>query len=277
MKLYQFILATGLVLFLSSCIYFENGLNVVNSHSLPEKQVTLDSIAFGPHLLLDTLLTDSTTHFPQQNLLENSLKKMFGQVENIRKSQSDSAWTSLKKNWNTFRINHLNTEGLPVFRPDGPESAELTSPELNRDWANLNIQLLKLSGEVQFGDALEKMLYKSKEFVFTARMLKSVIYTRVDDEIYINIFGNSSMTYEHTTGGKVKIWQETQFPNSNQVVIKFDCDDLRFMDIYIRIPEWAVNPTVTHGNVKYVPYAGQYCEVSRKWKKGDEITVVLNN
>jgi hypothetical protein len=277
MKFYQFIVATGLVLILSSCIYFENGLNVVNSHSLPEKQVTLDSVVFSAHILTDSVFADTTTQFPQQNVLESSLNKMFGQVAYLGKSPSDTAWTSLTKNWNTFRINHLNSEGLPVFRYDGPESAELRSPELNRHWANLNIHLLKLSGEVRFGDALEKMLYQSKVPVFTTKMLKSVIYTRVDDQIYVNIFGDSSMLYNHTTGGKVKIWQETAFPNSNEVLIKFDCDDIRYMDIYIRIPEWAKNPTVTHGNVKYVPYPGQYCEVSRKWKKGDEITVVLNN
>lgn len=277
MKFNKIILSAGLALILSSCIYFENGLNVVNSNSIPEKQVTLDGVVFGPHIFADTVLTDTTTHFQQQNLLENSLKKMFGQVERISKNQSDTVWTSLIKSWNAFRINHVNTNGLPVFKANGAESSELDSPEVNRDWANLNIQLLKLSGEVRFGDALEKMLYESKVPVFTKEMLKSVIYTRVDDQIYVNIFGNSSMTYEHTTGGKVKIWQETDFPNSNQVLIKFDCDDIRFIDIYIRIPEWAINPTVTHGNVKYVPYAGQYCEVSRKWKKGDEISVVLNN
>lgn len=277
MKFHQIIFSAGLVLVMSSCIYFENGLNVVNSQSIPEKQVTIDSIAFAPHLMADTVLNDSTTNIPRRKDLGNELKKMFGQLEHIRKSQSDTAWTALTKNWNNFRKADLNTDGLPVFKTGGPESAGLFSPEVNRDWANLNIQLLKFSGEVEFGDALEKMLYESKEPVFTAKMLKSIIYTRVDDQIFVNIFGNSSMVYNHTTGGKVKIWQETAFPNSNEVLIKIDCDDILFMDIYIRIPEWAKNPTVTHGNVKYVPYAGQYCEVSRKWKRGDVITIELNN
>lgn len=276
MRVYQIILSAGVAMALSSCIYFENGLSVVDSHSLPEKQITLDPV-FNPHLLADTLTPDTAAHYPQQVVLEKSLKKILSRVDQINKTQSDSSWTSLMKSWNDFRINDLNSSGLPALKTGGPESADFNSPEVDRDWVNLNIRLLKLSGDVKFGDALEKILYQSKSPVFTAEMLKSVIYTRVDDQIYVNIFGNSSMTYEHTTGGTVKIWQETDFPKGNQVLIQFDCDDTRFMDIYVRIPEWAVNPTVTHGNVKYVPYPGQYCEVSRKWKKGDVITVVLNN
>jgi DUF1680 family protein len=49
------------------------------------------------------------------------------------------------------------------------------------------------------------------------------------------------------------------------------------MDVFIRIPSWAVNPTVTHGNVKYVAHPGEYCEVYRKWNNGDQIKVELKN
>ena len=142
MKFKQIILTAGLAWMLNSCIYFENGLNVVNSHSIPEKQVTLDSVVFKPHLLVDTLAADTTTHFQQQNLLEKKLQQMFQQVELISKSQSDSAWKSLTKNWNTFRINHLNLKGLPVFNISDTGSVALNSPEVSRDWAELNMRLL---------------------------------------------------------------------------------------------------------------------------------------
>jgi len=228
-----------------------------------------------PHLQVDSLVTDFTEALPEQNLLQKKLDKMLARTNRIGKTKSDSLWTALSSTWEDFRKNDLDSAGLPFVKANNASGASVISPKLNRDWVDLNIRLLKLSGEVRFGDALEKILYQSKVPVYTEKMLKSVIYTRVDDQIFVNLFGSSSMNYQHTTGGNVKIIQETKFPENQEVTIKIECGDLRFMDVYIRIPSWAQNPTVMHGNVKYVPYPGQYCLVSRKWKTGDEIQVVL--
>jgi DUF1680 family protein len=56
-----------------------------------------------------------------------------------------------------------------------------------------------------------------------------------------------------------------------------ETNDARYLDVYIRIPEWAVNPTVAHGNVKYVAHPGEYCQISRKWKDKDEFFIILKN
>ena len=276
MKLKQIALIAGLAWALTSCLYFERGLNAINSESLPEKQITLGN-ALMQRLRADSPVTDSTEELPEQNILQKKLDKMLARVNRIDKNKSDSLWTALSQSWEDFRKNDLDSAGLPFAKANNPHGASVISPKLNRAWIDLNIRLLKLSGEVRFGDALEKILYQSKVPVYTEEMLKSVIFTRVDDQIFVNLFGSSSMNYQHTTGGNVKIIQETKFPENQNITIKIECNDLRFMDVYIRIPSWAKNPTVMHGNVKYVPYPGQYCLVSRKWKTGDEIQVVLRN
>ncbi len=150
-------------------------------------------------------------------------------------------------------------------------------PEAIQKWAELNVALVKLSGEVRFGDAIEKMIHGPENRFISERLLKSVIYTHVDDQIFINIIGSSSMDYQHTTGGNVRLIQGTNYPGNDVMTLKTECSDLRYMDIFIRIPSWAVNPTVTHGNVKYVAQPGEYCQISKKWKAGVEIRVVLKN
>ena len=83
--------------------------------------------------------------------------------------------------------------------------------------------------------------------------------------------------HHHTTGGTVKLTQRTDFPRSNIVTLTCETNDARYLDVFIRIPEWAVNPTVAHGNVKYVAHPGEYCQISRKWKDKDEFYIILKN
>jgi hypothetical protein len=200
---------------------------------------------------------------------------MSANARNVRKTRSDSAWISLSASWEDFRKNHIGPDGLPVFQADSLTDSQ--SKSISGKWAELNVSLLKLSGEVQFGDALEKMLYKSKVPVLSDKILKSVIYTYIDDQIFVNLIGSSNVNHHHTTGGTIKLIQKTDYPESNEITLKCECNDVRYLDLFIRIPAWAVNPTVTHGNVKYVPHPGEYCQISRKFNDGDEIQVRLKN
>jgi DUF1680 family protein len=187
---------------------------------------------------------------------------MIAESDRVKKSESDSSWTSLISKWEDFRKNTTGIEGIPAAFGK---------------WAELNVRLLKFSGENRFADVLEKMLYESKKPVLSEKLLKSIIYTRIYDQVFVNIIGSSSVSYSHTTGGTVKLIQQTDYPEGNEMILKCECGDVRFMDVYIRIPSWAVNPTVTHGNVKYVARPGEYCEISRKWENGDEVKVILKN
>lgn len=274
MKFTHLIAIAGIALFLQACGNDMNRLNVVDSESFSEKEITLDD-RITRHLLADSLLPEPEIVLLEPNSFLKNLNEMISLSENIRKNQSDSSWIALSASWRDFRKNNVRPDGMPVIQSSTlPDSATIMSL---LKWAELNINLLKFSGEVRFGDALEKLLYESKVAVLTKKILKSVIYTHIDDQIFINIIGSSSMNYQHTTGGIVKLIQETDYPAGNEMTLKCECGDIRFMDVFIRIPSWAINPTVTHGNVKYVARPGEYCEISRKWQNGDEIRVVLMN
>ena len=265
MKFSTFIFAGGIAWTLSSCLGFENGLNAINSVSLPEKNITLGS-SLMKYLLTDSLIADSIVNIQESNQVQKKMDEMLELTDRISKTKSDKTWSELSSKWNDFNMDEV-----------GKVKQISSTEKLSREWANINIRLLKLSGEVRFADVLEKMIYESKVPILTEKMIQSIIFTRVDDQVFVNLIGPSEMNYQHTTGGNIKIIQKTDFPANQEMTILIECDDKRFMAIYIRIPEWAVNPTVNHGNVKYVPYPGQFCEVSRMWNNGDEIKVTLKN
>lgn len=265
-KLIVFILVTS---FLFACGNDGNRLTVINFGSFAEKQITLD----GP--VMQRLSVGSEKDLQNQTPLQVKIDEMIFKAKNIRKTKSDSAWITLSASWEDFRKNHIGPDGLPVFQADSLTDSQ--SKSIYRKWAELNVSLLKLSGEVKFGDALEKILYKSKVPVLSEKFLKSVIYTYIDDQIFVNLIGSSSLNHYHTTGGTIKLIQKTDYPNGNEMTLKCECNDVRYLDLFIRIPAWAVNPTVALGNVKYVPHPGEYCQISRKWNDGDEIQVRLRN
>lgn len=274
MKLTLLLVSTWMVLIFSSCQMDSDSLSAINSESFHEKQIQL---YFQPPQLAvhDSMLTLSQG----QNLVIRELDDMLSMAEQIPQSHSDSLWRTLTSKWNEFNTNYFGVERNPYSKNDSLDNSinNRIFPEATLKWAQLNSDLVKLSGEVRFSDALEILLYDTKEVVFPEKLLKSVIFTHIADKIFINIIGPSSMDYQHTTGGNVKLIQETNYPQTKEMTLVCECNDLRYMDVFIRIPSWAVNPSVSHGNVKYVARPGEYSQISKKWKTGDVIKVIFRN
>jgi hypothetical protein len=254
----------GIAVFLISCGRSENGLNAINSGSFSETNITLDDA------VSQRLLSDSVMNTSGQSPISIKLDESILAIEKLRKTQSDSLWNVVSDSWYDF-----GKDGFSILSTDSMSNSDASA--IAGKWVELNIQLLKLSGEVRFGDAVENLLYKNQSPVLTEKQLKSIIYTHIDDQIFINVIGSSSLTHQHTTGGTIKLIQKTDYPNSNEMTLKCESNDVRYLDVFIRIPEWAINPTVSYGNVKYVAHPGEYCQVSRKWHDGDEFRIVLKN
>lgn len=262
MKRIKFLLVV--VVFLCSCQNQDDGLDVLNSVSFPEGDISVDNS------LAQRLLAANTDNGSTQGSQSQSLEKLISQAASLQKTPSDTAWKSLLASWDDFRTKLWKNEGL---KTDTASGLNLISGK----WAGLSIRLLKLSGDARFGDEMEDLLYRAPTPVLTEQQLKSVIFTHIDDRIFINVLASSGVVHHHTTGGNIKLVQQAKFPENDEMTLKCETGDVRFVSVFIRIPNRAINPTVTHGNVKYVARRGQYCEISRKWKAGDEINVRLKN
>lgn len=155
-------------------------------------------------------------------------------------------------------------------------SFETLSTEDLIHWRALNDSLLKYTGSLCFADELEKLFYNSQNSEVTNQQaVKSVVYTRRYDRIYVNLFGNSTLDFDHTTGGTMRLVQETDYPFDGKIRFWVETNDTRYMDLFIRIPQWTRYASVTAKGVKYPTYPGEYTEVATKWKQGDTIEVVL--
>lgn len=253
-----FTLTVATVLFVG-CSQNIKSFDPVDSLSFPENQVVIQP------QLAERLLPDSAVIESHWGILSGKVDEVQALADDFQKNPSDSAWQTIIKKW---------TDLIPLSEAEKDSISPVSSLQ---KWAKLNMALLKISGDIKFADALDNLVYNEPVPVLTVAILKSFIYTHVDDQIFVNFFGDSELTHHHTTGGTMKFSQQTTYPDGNEIHLLVEGDDTRFMDVFIRIPEWAVNPTVNHGNVKYVAHPAEYCEISRKWKTGDEIVIRLKN
>lgn len=113
--------------------------------------------------------------------------------------------------------------------------------------------------------------------VRTIAQANSYAYASTENGVYCNLYGANHLHTKASNGSEVHITQETDYPWDGLIKLKFDKAPEKAYTVYLRIPEWSDNATVTingkEENIK--AEAGTYAEVKRVWKKGDEIALNL--
>lgn len=150
-----------------------------------------------------------------------------------------------------------------------------------KSWIEITGFLLEITANAMYAQELESIVYQdgSRFSVDEIREIENhltpFVFTKNVDHIYVNLFGNSTVKNEHTLKGAVEITQETDFSESGKVQIKFKMENKRYIELNIRIPEWAEGATVIEKGVKYVAVPGAYCLIARKWKEGDFVEITF--
>ena len=149
------------------------------------------------------------------------------------------------------------------------------------DWIEITGFLLEITGKELYAQELENVVYQSSA-TFSEAELRQIeklivpwIFTKNVDHIHVNLFVNATVKYNHTLKGAVEITQESNFAESGKVQIKFKMEQKRYIELFVRIPEWADGATVVEKGVKYVAIPGSYSQITRKWSTGDFVEVKL--
>ncbi len=150
-----------------------------------------------------------------------------------------------------------------------------------KQWIGITGFLLEITGNTAYAEELEETIYQSAS-LFTESEFREIeknvtpwIFTKDVDHIYVNLFANATIKYKHSMKGAVEITQETNYPESGKILLKFKMEEKRYIELFIRIPEWAEGATVTEWKVKYVAIPGSYSQILRKWSDGDFVEIKL--
>jgi DUF1680 family protein len=99
-----------------------------------------------------------------------------------------------------------------------------------------------------------------------------------EDGLWVHLYGGSYVETELLNGSRVALVQETDYPWSGEVRLRFEKADGEFA-LHVRIPEWADEATVSVNGIaaEAAPTTahGTYVAARRRWKAGDEVRVSL--
>jgi len=176
-------------------------------------------------------------------------------------------------------------------------------------WMQLTQYLLELTGDVKYGDAIEKLLFNH---VFAAQtsdgdgiryhtppngfkpdgyyhgpdcctasghrlisLLPYFIYGQNQNDIYLNQYVDSDAEL-NIEKNKVNIQIETRYPESDHIKIKILLQRPVKFNLHLRMPDWCSSPSVSvKGGILNNVTPGTYLNLDRLWQNEDVIELVL--
>ncbi len=180
-------------------------------------------------------------------------------------------------------------------------------------WIKLGQQLLRLTGEAKYADAIEQTWYNSLLGAMYPDGADWAKYTPLEGQrleggeqcgmglnccvasgprglftlpltavmsemngICVNFFAEGNYKLQTPDQKKLEVEQQTDYPVSGNVTLKLSLPKAEQMKVRIRIPQWSKNTTLDVNGQQAEVVAGEYTELTRTWKSGDVINLSLD-
>ena len=167
---------------------------------------------------------------------------------------------------------------------------------------------LRLEGDSRFGDVMERAIYNA---LFAAQSpdgrkiryyspftgprvyfdldtyccpnnyrriiaeLPGMIYYRSDQGVMVNLYTESTATIELDKDVSVRLRQETDYPNSGQVVLHVTPSQAAEFSLQLRIPRWCSQATVSINGGETQTVAPSFHALQRRWESGDRVELTM--
>jgi DUF1680 family protein len=270
----------------------------------------------GPKVLA-TLLREKRVDKTANGKAYEMLSNLVGICELYRAAGDEKLLRAVRNAWQDIVDNHLYVTGSASagehFRGDhelpNGVGANICETCVTVTWMQLNLQLLRLTGEAKYGDEFERSLYNHLAAAQSPRGDDWCYYTplegrkrydkqitcchssgprgmalapqaayfcghdRGSDTLLVNTLETSRATMK--LGGKsVTIEQSSEFPRQGRSVISVHVADEASFGVKIRLPEWAVPAEVAiEGKWFKANAAGWVCLPVRSWKDRDRFSI----
>lgn len=244
-----------------------------------------------------------------------------GLLELYRLTGKSEYKEAVEKTWENIRQTEINItgSGASVECWFGGKNLQTIPVEhyqetcVTATWIKLSQQLLKLTGEAKYADAIEQSFYNAllgamkpdgsdwaKYSPLAGERLQGSeqcgmglnccvasgprglftlpLTTVMSDKkgVQVNFFVDGTYHLQTPGAQSMEVIQQTDYPVSGNVSLKFLLPKNEDLCVRIRIPAWSLQSSLTVNGkpVKVVP--GQYAEIRRTWKSGDTVNLVLD-
>jgi len=245
-----------------------------------------------------------------------------GLLELYRLTGNAKYRTAVEKTWQNIFDTEINVAGsgsgvecwfggkhLQTMHVDHYQETCVTAT-----WIKLSQQLLRLTGEVKYVDAIEQTYYNAligsmytngsdwaKYSPLAGQRLRGSeqcgmglnccvasgprgLFTlpltaimKEKDGINVNFFINGSFRLLTPKGKPIEIIQQTEYPVSDNISLKVVLPNEEQLIVRIRIPLWSQHSILTiNGQPVENVLPGKFAEISRVWKSGDMINLAVD-
>jgi len=245
-----------------------------------------------------------------------------GLLELYRLTGNEEYREAVEKTWQNIRDTEINIAGSGSAMECWFGGKELqTLPILHYQetcvtatWIKLSQQLLRLTGEAKYADAIEQTYYNALLGSMKPDGSDWAKYTPLSGQrmegseqcgmglnccvasgprglftfpltsvmsggngIQVNFFAEGIYSLSTPGKQKIEVIQETDYPASGNIQIKIILEKPEDMEFRVRIPEWS-KQTVLSVNGEQVSgiKAGQNAAIRREWKSGDVVGLELD-
>ncbi len=261
----------------------------------------------GP-AILKTLLTEKQVNKTANGKAYEMLSNLVGLCELARVTGDRDMLQAVLNAWQDIVDKRLYITGSASqwehFQTDhelrNDTAAHIGETCVTVTWIQLNLQLLRLTGEAKFGDELERAFYNHLAAAqhpqghdwcyYTAleghkpydkgitcchssgprgmALVPQSSYLASRDALLVSTFETSSATLE-LGGQRVTVEQKSRFPRQGESVLTLRLAKPATFAVKIRAPAWAAPVTVESAGVQ----SGWAVLPAREWKDGDRIAV----
>ena len=261
----------------------------------------------GPHIISSLMQTGSVFRTANAKAYE-MLSNLVGLTELYRLTGDTRFLTPVKLAWQDISDHHLYISGTSSssehFRDDNQlpadEKAEVGEGCVTVTWIQLNLELLRLTGEAKYSDQLERSVFNQLLAAQDSQNGDICYFTPLNGRkkgspgisccvsseprgiamIPLTAWGEreGGIAIEQYAPGHVSttladIASETTFPWSGHVVYTVNPKAGKAFSVYLRVPSWTHGYTATVGGKNYSGHPGEYLEIARRWMRGDRIDV----
>ncbi len=250
-------------------------------------------------------LAESPIAFGESASPHERISTLVGLVELYRITGDASYYRTAVAAWRNLRDTRLS---LSAMLTSTGQEATIPDPCVVVSWMQLTLDLLRLTGEAQYGEELERIVYNQlfaaqdpkTGAVFTSVPLKgskkvadtkdecapseaqgisllpSAAWGRYGNGIAIVLYGAARGTFQLRRRGAVQLYAEATYPETGEILLHVDpAHNIQF-PLRLRVPEWTNNFTVDIAGSHLIGKRGEFLTISRQWKRGDTVKIAID-
>ncbi len=238
--------------------------------------------------------------------LSGTLSSLTGLADLYRLTGDKAYLYPALRSWKTLAGNYLLLTGAPTEDASSPIDNCTTVA-----WMQLTLALLRITGETQYGQHLERTIYNqvlsaqdvqtggiaaeaalagkknfsSKLLVSNSRRLLSeaeglalipqAVWGRYANGVLINMYTAGRATVQLRRKGLIQIYSEGAFPETGELLLHVEPSHNIQFSLSLRVPDWTSSFIVDGAGLHLIGKPGQFVTIDREWRRGDTVRVSL--